>query len=92
MNLRRASVSQGCGTAKFEDGYGSVILSDHGSGSSSGSGSHTYLQIPIHICVHICKRIHIHILKHIGTYTVEVGNTEHTFTFDTILKIGPDSL
>jgi hypothetical protein len=24
--------------------------------------------------------------------TVEVGNTEHTFTFDTILKIGPDSL
>jgi hypothetical protein len=24
--------------------------------------------------------------------TVEVGNTIHTFTFDTILKIGPDSL
>jgi hypothetical protein len=44
--LNPRSINQGCGTGKFEDGSGSDILSDYGSGfgsgSSSGSGSYTY--------------------------------------------------
>jgi hypothetical protein len=30
---------QGCGTGKFEDGSGSDILSEYGSGSGSGSAT-----------------------------------------------------
>ncbi len=62
--------NQGCGTGKFEDGCGSDILSDYGSGSSPGSGS---IHIHIRMCARIRKRIHMHILKHIliqyGSYT-----------------------
>jgi hypothetical protein len=36
-------MNQGCGTGKFEDGSGSDILSEYGSGYGSSSGSYTYI-------------------------------------------------
>jgi hypothetical protein len=60
---------QGCDSGKFEDGSGSDILSDYGSGSdlgsglssgsSSGSGSYTSIYIYVYVYVYIFVNVYI---------------------------------
>jgi hypothetical protein len=49
---------QGCGTRKFEDGSGSDIFSDYGSGSSSGS----------YTCIYIYEYVHVYVYVFVNVY------------------------
>jgi hypothetical protein len=53
--------NQGCRTGKFEDGSGSDILFEYGSGSGSGSSSGSYSCIYIYIYVYVYVYIFVNV-------------------------------